>query len=95
MVAYISPLAFDLTQPLNSVQGRTVGRSEKGFASKAEFAEEGTFLVHRFPSPRTFGNKKVVNRNTLYYCNHGPKPGVDYTPNCCKPGSDGSARNIT
>ena len=30
--------------------------------NKAEFAEEGTFFANRFPSLRTFVNKKVGNR---------------------------------
>ena len=30
--------------------------------AKAEFAEEGTFFANRFPSLRTFVNKKVENQ---------------------------------
>ena len=33
------------------------------YSSKAEFAEEGTFFVNRFPSLRTFV-KKVGNQKT-------------------------------
>ena len=38
--------------------GLTQGGHAKG-KTKAEFAEEGTFFVNRFPSLRTFVNKKV------------------------------------
>ena len=38
-------------------------------STKAEFAEEGTFFANRFPSLRTFGNKKLEFEKTkpTYY----------------------------